>query len=46
MPELVEKLTALSPATNVLYISGYAADTFRTNSVPVSGRGFLQKPPT
>ena len=43
-PELVEKLTSMSPATRALYVSGYAADAPMQRGIVESGWRLLKKP--
>ena len=42
--ELAEQLTAIRPATRVLYMSGYTEDEVVRATVAVAGHAFLQKP--
>ena len=42
--ELAEKLTALHPALNVVYISGYTANVIANHGALDEGIHFIQKP--
>ena len=49
MPEmngrkLAERVIALRPQTQVLYMSGYPDDDFRAHFSPTTGMAFIQKP--